>query len=117
VSEIQALGGADGAIVLAATPLACEQAFASLKRYGTLVLVGLPTDNIMRQSIFETVLKGITIVGSLVRTMVDLTETFDLHVAGRTTIVRESRQLEQATKAMFRVLHGEVAARPVFDLR
>ncbi len=46
--EIQRLGGADAAIVLAATPLACEQAFASLRRNGTLVLVGLPKDNIMR---------------------------------------------------------------------
>ena len=56
---IQALGGADAAIVLAATPQACEQAFASLRRNGTLVLVGLPADNVMRLPIFETVLKGL----------------------------------------------------------
>jgi propanol-preferring alcohol dehydrogenase len=48
VSEIQALGGADCAIALAASPRACEQAFASLRRNGTLVLVGLPKDNIMQ---------------------------------------------------------------------
>ena len=117
VAEIQAIGGADAAIVLAATPLACEQAFASLKRNGTLVLVGLPKDNIMRLPIFETVLKGIKVVGSLVGTRVDLTETFDLHAAGRTTIVRETRQLEQVNEAMAQVLHGEVDARLVFDLR
>jgi propanol-preferring alcohol dehydrogenase len=117
VSEIQALGGADAAIVLAATPLACEQALASLKRNGTLVLVGLPKDNIMRLPIFETVLKGIKVVGSLVGTRVDLTETFDLHAAGRTTIVRETRQLDQVNEAMAQVLHGEVDARLVFDLR
>ena len=89
---IQALGGADAAIVLAATPIAIEQAFASLKRNGTLVLVALPADNIMRLPIFETVLKGITVVGSLVGTRVDLRETFELHADGRTHIVRESRQ-------------------------
>jgi alcohol dehydrogenase, propanol-preferring len=116
-AEIQAIGGADAAIVLAATPLACEQAFASLKRNGTLVLVGLPKDNTMRLPIFETVLKGIKIVGSLVGTRVDLTETFDLHAAGRTTIVRETRQLDQVNDAMAQVLHGEVDARLVFDLR
>jgi len=117
VAEIQALGGADAAIVLAATPLACEQAFASLKRNGTLVLVGLPKDNIMRLPIFETVLKGIKVVGSLVGTRVDLTETFDLHAAGRTTIVRETRQLDQVNEAMLEVLQGGVDARLVFDLR
>jgi hypothetical protein len=37
-----ALGGADVAIVLAATPRAYEQAFASLRPHGTLVGVGLP---------------------------------------------------------------------------
>ena len=116
-AEIQALGGADAAIVLAATPLACEQAFASLKRNGTLVLVGLPKDNIMRLPIFETVLKGIKVVGSLVGTRVDLTETFDLHAAGRTTIVRETRRLDQVNEAMAQVLHGDVDARLVFDLR
>jgi propanol-preferring alcohol dehydrogenase len=116
-AEIQAIGGADAAIVLAATPLACEQAFASLKRNGTLVLVGLPKDNIMRLPIFETVLKGIKVVGSLVGTRVDLTETFDLHAAGRTTIVRETRRLDQVNEAMAQVLHGDVDARLVFDLR
>lgn len=114
---IQALGGADAAIVLAATPQACEQAFASLKRNGTLVLVGLPADNIMRLPVFETVLKGIKVVGSLVGTRVDLAETFDLHADGRTTVVRESRHLDHVNEAMAQVLEGGVDARIVFDLR
>ncbi len=114
---IQALGGADAAIVLAATPKACEQAFASLKRNGTLVLVGLPADNIMHLPIFETVLKGIKVVGSLVGTRVDLAETFDLHADGRTTVVRESHELESVNEAMAQVLEGGVDARIVFDLR
>ena len=117
VDEIQALGGADAAIVLAASPIACEQAFASLKRNGTLVLVGKPKDNIMRLPIFEMVLKGIKVVGSFVGTRLDLTETFDLHVAGRTTIVCESRRLDQVNEAMAEVLGGGVDARLVFDLR
>ena len=48
---IQALGGADAAIVLAATPQVCEQAFASLKRNGTLVLVACqPTTSCIYRS-------------------------------------------------------------------
>ena len=117
VEEIQRLGGANCAIALAASPIACEQAFASLKRNGTLVLVGLPKDNLMRLPIFETVVKGITVIGSFVGTRLDLRETFDLHAAGRTTIVRESRKLDQVNEAMAEVLGGSVEARLVFDLR
>ena len=111
------MGGADAAIVLAATPRACEQALASLRRNGTLVLVGLPADNIMRLPIFETVLKGIKVVGSLVGTRVDLSETFDLHADGRTSITRETQQLETVNTSIDRVLAGDVDGRIVFDLR
>jgi propanol-preferring alcohol dehydrogenase len=81
------------------------------------VLVGLPKDNTMRLPIFETVLTGKRVIGSLVGTRVDLTETFELHAAGRTKIVRESRRLEDVNEAMAEVLQGRVDARLVFDLR
>ena len=116
-AAIQEVGGADVAIVLAATPSAFEQAFRSLRRHGTLVLVALPADNTMKLPIFETVLQGITVVGSLVGTRVDLAETFELHADGRTRIVRQSRRLEQVNDAIDEVLAGEVEARLVFDLR
>ena len=103
--------------MLAATPTACEQAFASLKRNGQLVLVGLPKDNTMRLPIFETVLQGKKVIGSLVGTRVDLAETFELHASGRTTIVRETRRLDDVNDAMAEVLAGHVDARLVFDLR
>jgi propanol-preferring alcohol dehydrogenase len=114
---IQRLGGADAAIVLAPTPKAFEQAFASLRPNGTLVMVGLPKDNTMHLPIFETVLKGIKVVGSLVGTRVDLAETFQLHADGRTQIVRETRRLDQVNDAIDEVLSGRVEARLVFDLR
>ena len=55
---IQALGGADAAIALAAAPKPFEQAYGSLRRGGRLVFVGLPADNRMSLPIFETVLQG-----------------------------------------------------------
>jgi propanol-preferring alcohol dehydrogenase len=117
VEVIQKLGGADVAIALAVSPIAFEQAFKSLKRGGTLVFVALPADNYMRLPIFETVLQGITVVGSIVGTRVDLAETFQLHAEGRTTVVRETRQLEQVNEAFEQVEKGGVDARLVFDLR
>lgn len=115
VEAIQALGGADAAIVLAANPTACEQAFRSLRRNGRLVFVGLPKDNEMRLPIFETVLQGITVTGSIVGTRVDLAETFELHADGRTEIVREQRRLAEVNEAMGQVEAGEIDARVVFD--
>ena len=117
VEGIQALGGADVAIAVAVSPVAFEQAYRSLKRGGTLVFVALPADNFMQLPIFETVLQGITIVGSIVGTRLDLAETFQLHAEGRTHIIREARKLEQVNEAMQQVEKGEVDARLVFDLR
>ncbi len=116
-TELQALGGADVAIVLAASPKAYEQAFGCLRPNGTLVGVGLPADNTMHLPIFETVLRGIKIVGSLVGTRVDLKETFALHADGRTEVVRETRRLEQVNESIDEVVRGEIEARIVFDLR
>ena len=114
---IQALGGADQAIALAVSPTACEQAYRSLKRGGTLVLVGLPADNFVRLPIFETVLQGITVTGSIVGTRVDLAETFQLHAEGRTRVVRETRQLDQVNESFEQIEKGAVDARLVFDFR
>jgi propanol-preferring alcohol dehydrogenase len=114
---IQGLGGADAAIALAVAPKPFEQAFSSLRRNGRLVLVGLPAENEMRLPIFQTVLNGITVTGSIVGTRTDLAETFELHADGRTTVMRETRKLEQVNDAFTEVLDGHVDGRLVFDLR
>jgi len=114
VAAIKELGGADAAVVLAVAPKAFEQAFASLRRGGTMSLVALPHENTMQLPIFETVLKGITVVGSIVGTRVDLREVFELHAAGKTRVIREERSLDEVQEAMEEVLRGEVPARIVF---
>jgi propanol-preferring alcohol dehydrogenase len=114
VAAIKRLGGADAAVVLAVAPKAFEQAFASLRRGGTMSLVGLPAENKMELPIFETVLNGITVVGSIVGTRLDLREVFQLHAAGKTHVIREERPLTEVQTAMEDVLHGDVPARIVF---
>ena len=66
--EIQALGGADVVITTAADAEPLMAAFQSLRRGGRLVLVGLPADNEMRLPVFQTVLGGISVIGSIVGT-------------------------------------------------
>jgi propanol-preferring alcohol dehydrogenase len=112
-AEIQRLGGADAAIALAAAPKPFEQAYRSLRRGGTLVFVGLPAENYIELPIFETVLNGITIVGSIVGTRLDLREVFELHAAGKTRVIYEERPLEQVNEAIEEVERGDVQARVV----
>ena len=116
VAAIKRLGGADAAIALAVSPRSFEQAFGSLRRRGTLVFVALPADNAVSLPIFETVLNGITVVGSIVGTRRDLDEVFELHALGRTKVVRETRPLSSVNEAIDDVLHARVAARIVFDV-
>ena len=114
--EIKKLGGADAAIDCAVSSGATEQAYGSLRRGGTLVLVGLPKDGYVSLPIFGTVLNGITVKGSIVGTRVDLREVFELHAAGRTRVVYETRNLASVNEAIAEVEKGEVDARLVFDL-
>jgi len=116
IEAIQRLGGADQAIALAVSPRAFEQAYGSLRRGGTLVFVALPADNEVTLPIFETVLNGITIKGSIVGTRGDLGEVFELHGAGRTKVIRETRPLETVNESIADVEAGRVAARIVFEL-
>jgi alcohol dehydrogenase, propanol-preferring len=114
VEAIQNLGGADQAIALAVSPKSFEQAYASLRRGGTLVFVALPQDNTIGLPIFETVLNGITIVGSIVGTRIDLREVFELHAAGLTKVITEVRPLDTVNEAIEDVEAGRVPARIVF---
>ncbi len=116
VEEIKKLGGANVAVVLAVSPKAFEQAYRSLRRGGTLVFVALPADNYVQLPIFETVLNGIKIVGSIVGTRLDIQEVYELHSYGKTRVISETRRLESVNESFEEVEKGQVTARLVFEL-
>ena len=104
-------------MVLAASPKPFEQAFRSLRRGGRLVMVALPADNAaISVPIFDAVLGGISVIGSIVGTRQDLAEVFALHVAGRTRVIAETRALDDVNECFDDVLGGRVPARLVFQL-
>lgn len=117
VEAIRALGGADVAIVLSVAPAVFGQSFAALNRGGRLVLVSLPAGGEITLPVFDTVLRGISVIGSIVGTREDLAEVFRLHALARTTVIAQTRRLEDVEQSMLDVLHGTVPARLVFDLR
>jgi propanol-preferring alcohol dehydrogenase len=65
--------------------------------------------------IFDMVLGGKSIIGSIVGTRQDLAEVFALHAAGRTEVIAEPRKLEQVNECFEAVLAGKVPARLVFE--
>ena len=115
VAAVTALGGADVAVVLAASATVFEQAFHSLRRGGRLVCVALPKAGDMTIPIFDTVLKGISIIGSIVGTRQDLADVFALHAAGRTKVVAQTRKLAEVNESFADILAGHVPARLVFE--
>jgi propanol-preferring alcohol dehydrogenase len=114
VEAIQRLGGADVAVALAASSASFDQAFHSLRRGGRLVCVALPAAGRIQLPIFDTVLKGISVIGSIVGTRNDLADVFALHAAGRTEVVAVERKLEEVNESFADVLAGRVPARIVF---
>jgi propanol-preferring alcohol dehydrogenase len=114
VQAIRDYGGADAAVVLAVAPTVFDQAFQALNRGGRLILVSLPADGMITLPIFDTVLKGISVIGSIVGTRQDLAEVFELHAAGRTRVITQARELQQVNASVDEVLAGTVPARLVF---
>ncbi|MFD5519722.1 zinc-dependent alcohol dehydrogenase [Streptomyces sp. NPDC127066] len=108
-------GGAHAALALAVNEDAFSAVYKGLRRGGKLVMVAMPAHGTIPVPIFETVLNGTSVIGSIVGTRQDLAEVFELHAAGRTRVIRESRPLASVNESIDEVLHGRIQARIVFD--
>ena len=111
----ESFGGAHGVLVTAVSPKAFEQAIGTLRRGGTMVLNGLPPGK-FDLSIFNMVLDGITVRGSIVGTRKDLQEALDF--AGRNK-VKASVAVEPLSNIndIFARMHaGKIEGRIVVDM-
>jgi alcohol dehydrogenase, propanol-preferring len=101
------------AIGLAVDEKSFAAAYGGLRRGGRLVLVALPTSGTLSIPVFDTVLNGTSVIGSIVGTRADLANVFALHAAGRTRVIYESRPLEWINTSIQDVLQGKAPARIV----
>ena len=106
LEAIADIGGVDVALVTVPVPAAMQTAHAALNPNGRMVLVGLPANDRLELPIFDTVLTGKSVIGSLVGTRNDLADCFALHARGLTKVVAERRQLEDVNDCFEEVLAG-----------
>lgn len=107
-------GGMDAAIVLTGAATAVGQALRSLKRCGTLVLVGLPHGTVDFPAV-DAVLKGITVRGSFTGTQQDLEEVFRLAAAGVIHPHIAPHALDDAPGLFEKLRRGELLGRAVIN--
>lgn len=111
-----AIGGVHGALVTAVSTPAFRQALGTLRRGGTLVLNGLPPGD-FPLPIFDTVLNGITVRGSIVGTRNDLQEAIDFAADGQvTTHIESTEPLENINDIFSRMHDGAITGRVVLDM-
>ncbi|PYE38849.1 MULTISPECIES: alcohol dehydrogenase AdhP [Psychrobacter] len=108
------IGGAHGVLVTAVSAIAFDQALSMVRRGGTVVFNGLPTGD-FPVSIFDTVLNGITIRGSIVGTRLDLQESLDMAAAGKVKATVSAEPLENINDIFERMRNGKIEGRIVID--
>ncbi|MBF1801205.1 alcohol dehydrogenase AdhP [Alcanivorax sp. ST75FaO-1] len=109
------IGGAHGVLVTAVSPKAFDQAQRMLRRGGTLVLNGLPPGE-FPLPIFDTVLNGITVRGSIVGTRQDLQEALDFAGEGKVKATVATEKLDNINDVFQRMLEGKIEGRIVLDM-
>ena len=111
----QEVGGMHGVLVTAVSSKAFSQALGMTRRGGTLVLNGLPPGE-FSLSIFDMVLNGTTVRGSIVGTRLDLQEALDFAGQGKVRATVASEPLENINDIFASMHRGQIEGRIVLDL-
>jgi propanol-preferring alcohol dehydrogenase len=109
------IGGAHGVLVTAVSLPAFKQAIGMLRRGGTCVLNGLPPGE-FPVSIFDLVLNGQTVRGSIVGTRKDLEEALQFAADGKVKATIEQQSLGSINDIFDRLKQGKVNGRIVLDI-
>lgn len=116
VEKIQReINGAHGVLITAVSPVAFNQGLNLLRRGGTCVLVGLPPGD-FPAPIFDIVLKGLTVRGSIVGTRKDLQEALEFAAEGKVKATIELQPMEAINAVFSRMLAGQVQGRVVMQI-
>lgn len=105
-------GGVHGVLVTAVHPAAFGQAIGMTRRGGTIVFNGLPPGD-FPAPIFDVVLKGLTIRGSIVGTRQDMEEALDFYARGLIHPTVSTRNLGEINEVLDEMRAGKIDGRVV----
>ena len=108
------IGCSHGVLVTAVHPKAFGQAIGMTRRGGTIVFNGLPPGD-FPAPIFDIVLKGLTIRGSIVGTRQDMVEALEFYAAGKIHPTFTKRPLEDINEIFDEMVHGKIDGRVVIE--
>ena len=111
----QQVGGMHGVLVTAVSRPAFAQALGMARRGGTIALNGLPPGD-FPLPIFDTVLNGLTIRGSIVGTRLDLQKSLDFAAAGLVHAHTAPARLDDINDIFAKMQAGKIDGRIVLDL-
>jgi propanol-preferring alcohol dehydrogenase len=105
-------GGVHASICTAVSKSGFEQSYQVIRRGGKCVLVGLPAED-MPLPIFDTVLNGVSVVGSIVGTRKDLVECLDFAARGKVKAITIEKSLEDINDIFEDMINSEITGRVV----
>lgn len=109
------VGGVHGVVCTAASKIAFEESYHAVRRGGSFVLVGLPAED-MPIPIFNTVLNGIKLIGSIVGTRQDLKECLQFAADGKVKAIIEVKSMDDINEIFHDMEQGEITGRIVMSM-
>ena len=109
------VGGMHGVLVTAVSRPAFAQALGMARRGGTIALNGLPPGD-FPLPIFDTVLNGLTIRGSIVGTRLDLQESLEFAASGQVHAHTATAKLDEINDVFAKMEAGKIDGRIVLDM-
>jgi propanol-preferring alcohol dehydrogenase len=113
VKQIRKMGGAHVAVVTSAAKAAYDSAFYAVRPSGTLVVVGMPSENLSFPAIM---MREIKITSSATGTREDLREVLEMAAEGKVKCLVETRPLEEINEIFDRMRRAQITGRVVLTM-
>jgi propanol-preferring alcohol dehydrogenase len=113
VKEIRKLGGAHVSVVTSGAKAAYDAAFYATRANGTLMVVGMPAENLSFPAIS---MREVKIMASATGTREDLREVLELAASGRLRCKIETRPLEHVNRVFDEMRDAQITGRVVLRL-
>ena len=107
--------GAHAAIIVSSEEEPFSHASEFVRPLGTVVILGIPTDGYIRSQVWDTIVRVITIKGSLVGNRIDTDEAVEFFRRGLIKVPYKIVGLSKLNETLERLDHSEVSGRIVVD--